>query len=145
MSALVSLWKELMDFHKSLDPYFARSPEGHVRFQEFISDHIKSDTSCVLVAEDESRTIAGYCLSTLAKTPEIIEKKDYGIIYDLYITGRCRRQGIGERLYREIEAWFAGQGIHRIEVRVAASNESSAAFWWKMDFSPYLTMEYKNI
>lgn len=145
LDAIGDLWQELMDFHKSLDPHFTRSIDGHVRFQEFISDHMKSDTSCVMVAEDECKALVGYCLGTLAKHPPVFAARDYGIILDLSVTRQYRRWGIGERLYHETEAWFADKGIHRIEVQVAVSNEASAAFWWKMDFNPYITTEFKNI
>jgi ribosomal protein S18 acetylase RimI-like enzyme len=145
LDAIGGLWQELMDFHKELDPHFTRSTDGHVQFQEFISNHIKSYASCVLVAEDDSKAVVGYCLATLAKHPPIFDARDYGIVFDLAVTQRCRRLGIGERLYRETESWFADQGIHRIEVRVSTLNEASAAFWWKMDFNPYITTEFKNL
>jgi ribosomal protein S18 acetylase RimI-like enzyme len=145
MDAITDLWQELMDFHYSLDPQFNRSPDSLSRFMEFISSHIKSDSSCVFVAEEEGRSLAGYCLATLGKHPAVFERRDYGIILELAVTGRRRRQGIGENLYRMAEAWFADLGIHRIEVQVAVSNEVSASFWWKMDFAPYITTEFKNI
>lgn len=145
LDAIGSLWQELMDFHKALDPHFTLSADGHVRFQESISNHMKSYTSCVLVAEEDSKAVVGYCLATLAEQPAIFDKRDYGIVSDLAVTMRCRRQGIGARLYRQAEAWFADRGIHRIEVQVVVSNEVSASFWWKMDFNPYVTTEFKNI
>ncbi len=145
MDAIVNLWQELMDFHRRLDIHFSLSPDSHVRFKEFISHHIRSDASCVLVAEEETKAVVGYCLAALARHPPVFDMRDYGILFDLAVTERCRRQGIGEQLYRAAEAWFTGRGIHRIEVQVAVSNEVSAAFWWKMDFNPYITIEFKDI
>jgi len=145
LDAIGNLWQELMDFHRRLDPHFILSPDSHARFMEFISHHIKSDVSCVLVAEEGSKALVGYCLAALAKHPPVFDRRDYGIVFDLAVTERCRRQGIGERLYSTAEAWFADRGIRRVEVQVAVSNEISAAFWWKMDFNPYITTEYKNI
>jgi ribosomal protein S18 acetylase RimI-like enzyme len=133
-----------MDFHKLRDSHFARSADGHERFEEFISGHMTSDMSCVLVAA-QGITVVGYCLATLAKYPPVFENRDYGTVFDLAVTESCRRNGIGERLYHEAEAWFADRGIHRIEVRVAVSNETSTAFWKKMRFSPYMTTVFKNI
>jgi len=145
LAAVGNLWQELMDFHKGLDPHFTRATDGHVFFMDLMSEHITSDASCVLVADEEGKAVVGYCLATLARQHPVFESRDYGVILDLAVTGRCRRQGIGESLYRESESWFSGRGIHRIEVRVAVSNEASAAFWWKMDFCPYVTTEFKNI
>ena len=145
LDAIGDLWQELMDFHKRLDPHFSRSKDGLVQFKKFTSDHIKSDASCVLVAEEDGKAVVGYCLAAQERHPPVFEGRDYGLVFDLAVTERCRRQGIGERLYKAAEAWFADHGIYRIEVQVAVSNEVSAAFWWKMDFNPYVTTEFKKI
>jgi ribosomal protein S18 acetylase RimI-like enzyme len=144
LNAIGNLWQEFMDFHKRCDPHYSRSTDGHDRFKEFISGHMTSDISCVLVAE-QGTTVVGYCLATLAKYPPVFENRDYGMVFDLAVTELCRRKGIGERLFHEAEAWFADRGIHRIEVRVAVSNETSTAFWKKMGFNPYVTTVFKNI
>ena len=53
LDAICTLWGEFMDFHKKRDAHFSRSNDGHERFKEFISDHISSDSSCVLIAEQD--------------------------------------------------------------------------------------------
>jgi ribosomal protein S18 acetylase RimI-like enzyme len=138
------LWQEFMDFHRERDSHFARSADGHERFKQFISGHITSDNSCVLVAEKEGSVI-GYCLSTLAKYPPVFDKQDYGSILDLVITEPYRRMGIGERMYRTVQSWFSERGVHRIELRVAVTNEVSTAFWRKMGFKPYVETDFKTI
>lgn len=144
LNVIGNLWQEFMDFHKRRDPHFSRSFDGHERFKEFISSHMTSDMSCVLVAE-QGTTVIGYCLATVAKYPPVFENRDHGMVFDLAVTELCRRKGIGDRLFREAETWFAARGIHRIEVRVAVSNEISTAFWRKMGFRPYVTRVFKNI
>ncbi|MFA5393038.1 MAG: GNAT family N-acetyltransferase [Candidatus Ratteibacteria bacterium] len=144
LNAIGNLWQEFMDFHKSRDPRFTRSADGHERFKEFISGHMTLDTSRVLVAEEDGKVV-GYCLAKLAKYPPVFEKQDYGTVFDLAVTERCRRSGIGAKLYHVAQVWFAEHEIHRIELRVAVSNETSTAFWKKMGFSPYATTVSKNI
>jgi ribosomal protein S18 acetylase RimI-like enzyme len=144
LNAIGDLWREFMDFHKSRDAHFARAADGHDRFKEFISGHMASETSCVLVADVDGEAV-GYCLATRAQYPPVFAYRDYGTVYDLAVTERCRRNGIGERLYRAAQTWFVERGIHRIELRVAVSNEVSTAFWQKMGFSPYVTTVCKNI
>ena len=144
LNAIGVLWQEFMDFHKERDPHFARSADGHEGFKEFISAHMISETSCVLLAEQDGKAL-GYCLATLARYPPVFEKRDYGTVFDLAVTGHCRRKGIGKRLYHAAENWLTDHGIRRIEVRVAVSNEASTAFWRKMGFSPYVTTVFKNI
>ena len=79
LNAIGNLWQEFMDFHKKRDPHFSRSTDGHERFKEFISGHMISEMSRVLVAE-QGTTIVGYCLATLAKYPPVFENRDYGMV-----------------------------------------------------------------
>ena len=144
LNAIGALWQEFMDFHRERDSHFVRSDDGHERFKEFIAGHMTTETSCVLVAEQD-RDVVGYCLATMAKYPPVFENRDYGTVFDLAVTKRCRRTGIGERLYRAIETWFGKHGVHRIEIRVAVSNETSTSFWKKMGFRPYVTTVFRNI
>lgn len=144
LPAIGDLWQEFMDFHKKRDAHFARTIDGHERFKEFISGHMAPETSCVLVAEQDGEAV-GYCLATLAKHPPVFENQDYGTVFDLAVTKRCRRNGIGERLFHAAQAWFADHEIHRIEVRVVVANETSTAFWRKMGFNPYVTTVFKSI
>ncbi len=144
LNVIGNLWQEFMDFHKSRDSHFARSTDGHERFKEFISGHMTSNTSCVLVAERDGEPV-GYCLATLAKYPPVFENRDYGTVFDLAVTERYRRNGIGERLYHAVQTWFADHGVHRIEVRVVVSNETSTAFWKKMGFKPHVETAFKTI
>lgn len=144
LEAIAILWREFMDFHQQRDPHFARSADGHESFKEFLAGHMQAETSSVLVAEQDG-CVVGYCLATLAKYPPVFANRDHGTVFDLAVTQRCRRSGIGEQLYRTTEAWFAAHGIHRIETRVAVTNETSTAFWSKMDFNPYMITVAKSI
>lgn len=138
------LWQEFMDFHRERDSHFARSADAHGRFKEFISGHINSDNSCVLVAEKEG-SVVGYCLSTLAKYPPVFDKQDYGTIFDLAIAEPYHRMGIGERIYQTVQSWFSERGVRRIGLRVAVTNETSTAFWRKMGFKPYVETFFRSI
>ena len=142
--AIEELWKEFMDFHKAGDSHCTRSSDGLERFREFIAGHMTSDSVLLLVAE-QNGDVVGYCIAKLAKYPPVYESRDYGAVSDLAVSAAHRRTGIGERLYLAAQAWFADRGIHRIEVGVALSNETSRAFWKKMGFSPYLTLAYRTI
>lgn len=142
--AIVLLWRELMDFHGRLNPVFTRAFDGEEQYREQLFGWVFSDKSCVLVA-DRSGLIAGYCIAVTAQYPPIFERADYGVIYDLAVAELCRHQGIGEKLYREAQAWLATMGIHRIEVRVAAENPVSTKFWQKMGFTPHMMTVAKSI
>jgi len=138
------LWQEFMDFHRERDPAFARSADGHEHFKEFIAGHLEKESSLVLVAE-QNGAVFGYCLAMLAKYPPVFENRDYGTVYDLAVTQRCRRAGIGEKMYKAAEKWFSERGMHRIELRVVVSNEVATAFWRKMGFLPHVENLFKKI
>lgn len=144
LDCIATLWQEFMDFHKTRDPHFARSSDGHKNFAKFIGEQIASDNSCVLVAESGSKVVA-YCLATIASNPPVFEEKHYGAFFDLAVSEPFRRQGIGEGMFHRIHDWFKQKDIHRIEIRVALSNEVSTAFWRKMGFTPYLETVVKEI
>ena len=138
------LWQEFMDFHRERDLHYSRSADGHERFKEFVAGHIVSENSCVLVAEKVGGVI-GYCLATLARYPPVFNEREYGMVFDLAVTERYRRMGVGEEMYQLVQSWFAERGIHRIELRVAVTNEASTAFWRKMGFMPYTETLSKTI
>jgi ribosomal protein S18 acetylase RimI-like enzyme len=144
LDAIGNLWQEFMDFHRKREAHFSRSMDGHERFKEFLTGHIASETSCVLVAQQNGKVV-GYCLAMLAKYPPVFEKRDYGTVFDLAVTERSRRSGIGEKMYATVQAWFSERGVQRVEVRVAVSNETSTAFWRKMGFKPFVETVFKNI
>ena len=142
--SILELWKELMDFHKELDRIFSRSATGHEAFADFITGHISSESSCVLVAE-AGTDIAGYCLAIIEKYPPVLEMHEYGLIQDIAVTGKCRHSGIGKRLLKEARIWFSKKGVHRIEARVSKSNRLATDFWTKMGFAPYLETVFLEI
>ena len=144
LDAIGDLWVEFMDFHKRRDPHFARAADGRRRFQDFISTHIVAHTSRVLVAEVRGRVV-GYCLAVLSQYPPVFRNRDYGSVFDLAVTARFRRRGIGTRLFRAAEAWFADRSVRRIELRIAVTNEVSTAFWRKMGFQPFVTTLFETL
>lgn len=144
LESICFLWQEFMDFHKERDPAFTRSADGHEHFKEFIAGHLEKESSLVLVVEQDS-VLVGYCLAILTKFPPVFENRDYGTVYDLAVTQKHRRVGIGEKMYKAAESWFSERGVHRIEIRVVVSNEVASAFWRKMGFSPHVETVFKKI
>ena len=89
----------------------------------------EADTSVWLV-EDIGGVLAGYILiegSTLARVKHTI----YLVIG---ISEAFRGQGIGTRLFKEMEKWAVEHAIHRVELTVLAHNESARALYRKMGF-----------
>lgn len=54
----------------------------------------------------------------------------------LMLTGACKGQGLGRRVYRRLETLFLSQGALRIRIDVVPNyGESPLAFWEKQGFS----------
>ena len=68
LSEIVELWKEFMDFHQDLDPYFARSDEAHVNFEKHVKELMASEEAQVLVGRDKDKAVA-FSLSKIQKRP----------------------------------------------------------------------------
>jgi len=135
--AIVELWKELMDYHKKLDPLFTRSPAGHKQFAEYLMNHINDADSRVLIALHRMRP-AGYCMTKISKYPPVFEKQQYGELHDMAVTKKYRRRGIGRLLVKAVRQWCAKKGVNRIEARYSMANEVAAGFWAGAGFRPYL-------
>ena len=144
IEAIVELWKELTNFHLKRDPHFKPSTTADAAFATFVGEQIEKDDSLVLVAEDGD-TVVAYALAVISIRPPVFEETRYGAVYDLLVADAYRRHGIGERMVREIERWFAERSIHRIDVRVSTRNEISTRFWRRLGYEPYLETLYREI
>ncbi|MCP4262956.1 MAG: GNAT family N-acetyltransferase [Planctomycetes bacterium] len=144
VSSFLELWKELLDFHKELDPFFSRSATGHERFAEYLIKNMQSEDSCVVVAVD-GNDMVGYCMAAISKYPPVLEKEIYGEIDSIVVTEKYRRNKVGERLINEIRKWYCEKGINRIEARVSTYNKAAREFWAEMGFKPYLETVFMEI
>ncbi len=142
--AIVEIWKELMDFHKELDAIFSRSATGHERFAEFLTSNMEKEDSCVLVAADGEH-IVGYCQATISKYPTVLVREKYVEIFDMAVTEKYQRLGIGRMIIDVLRRWYADKDVDRIELKYLTANKSAEEFWTKMGFKPYLKTAFLEI
>ena len=126
-----------MDYHKSLDTFFSRREEGHLNFQKYIRDLIKSNAAQVLVALDKENVV-GYSISLIQFYPPVFKQRVYGLINDIAIKETYRRKGLGEQMLSKIFQWFKSHGLDRIELRVSVRNKIGYSFWKKHGFKDYM-------
>ena len=138
---IVELWKEFMDFHKSLDPFYTRTDDAP--FERRVRDLISSEDAQVLVALDND-TVVGYSISQINSYPPVFKESTYGYISDVAVRSKSRRKGIGEQMLAKIYEWFDSRDIHRIELRVVANNAIAYSFWKKQGFKAYVHVLYQN-
>lgn len=140
---IVEVWKELMDFHRNIDPFFTRNENAHIYFKTYVAEHIQSDDAYVLVCVDNGEVV-GFAISFIHAYPPIFLEKTCGFISDIAVTSGYRRKGIGSALLEKIFTWFASRGITRVELRVASQNQIGYAFWKKHGFTDYMHVLYKT-
>ncbi|MBU7044270.1 MAG: hypothetical protein HXS47_11820 [Theionarchaea archaeon] len=71
---IISVWKELMDFHAEIDPFYSRSADGHVHFIKLIRDCIYSETAYIVVALHGEKVV-GYGTCQIHSFPPVFKEK----------------------------------------------------------------------
>ena len=139
-----SLWCEFLDFHERYDSHYKRSKNGAKAFGRFVTRQISDRNALVLIAQVDKETCA-YLLARLENRPPVFVETRYGMIYDIAVSEKYRRNGIGEKLYNTAIEWFQKRKVKRIELNVSISNPVSMKFWTKIGLKPYYERRFVNI
>jgi len=137
VEAIGDLWVELMNYHATLDSRFSVPRHGRNNYVRQLQKALRDESFQVLVAVEDRRVI-GYVMGYIGQNPPIFAKPRFGFIADLCVTQTQRRQGVGQRLVREICRWFHLRGLDSVQMNVAHHNPQSQAFWRKLGSTDYL-------
>ena len=97
--------------------------------EDEIKDILSRDNQTIFVAENDGQLI-GYLTACGGR-----HKRNRQTAY--IVTGILRgftSQGIGTKLFEEMEQWAKRKDIHRLELNVVAHNEAALALYRKMGF-----------
>jgi len=139
LPAMLTLWREMMDFHARSDARFqpGPTPVAEEAWTQYLRQEIwSSDAWCALVAEVEGR-IVGQIVGALRDPAPVFEPGTYGYITDIVVDPETRRRGVGRALFRALEAWFHERGASHLELQVLERNSTSQAFWRAMGCTDY--------
>ncbi|MGD2153714.1 MAG: GNAT family N-acetyltransferase [Gemmatimonadales bacterium] len=134
---VVELWAEHLDFHARFDPRFRRR-EGS---EDGFADHLRSrlgDVDFLLLVAEIDGEVEGFLHGELSDYPPCFADRSHGLIYDLAVSPRRQRAGLGTALLENGMAWFSAKGVPTVEGRVLMSNPVAMAFWRKSGFEPYV-------
>jgi ribosomal protein S18 acetylase RimI-like enzyme len=136
VSGIVSLWKDYIDFHAQLDPFFTRKKDGEKRYMKYIMEQIHLSKSLVLVGLVNDQVVA-YSLSQIKMYPPVFQKYTYGYISDMAVRAEYQKKGLGDMMLECIVKWFKSKNIHRIELQVFSHNMVGNSFWRKHGFKNF--------
>lgn len=90
----------------------------------------------IFVVEKEG-VVVGYCFCELQpRGGNVFYDKTTLYIDDLCVDEDCRRQGVGEKLYRYVVDYAKSKGCYDITLNVWSLNEKAIAFYQKMGLKP---------
>lgn len=130
---LKKLWIELMDHHSKLDSDYIRSNDAVENWMKYLNVKLESDDARLLVATDD-REIVGYICIWIRDYPPVYAIKKYGLVEEILVTARVRRQGIALQLWSAAEEWLLSRDIKRIRVDIDVANPESQGFFRSIGF-----------
>jgi ribosomal protein S18 acetylase RimI-like enzyme len=136
---MLEVWKEFMDFHGQHHPYYARAPDGHDRFADWVRELVKNEDSLVLVALDGDRVV-GHLVARVEQRPAVFLHGRYGFVCDTAVASSHQRRGVGSRMDQAVALWFAERGVDHVELLAATGNEHAQGFWRKRGYVPMATV-----
>ena len=136
---------ELQEFERSLDP---RLPSGADIVDDYIPHMLNRCMECngnIFVAE-LNEEVAGFATVFTKVKSEDIEDGDteYGLVSDLVVANKFRRQGIGRKLLEAAESYARSNEVRWLRIGVLAENHSADGLYDSMGFKRlYIEREKK--
>jgi ribosomal protein S18 acetylase RimI-like enzyme len=91
-----------------------------------------------LVVATAQNDLVGFAQGMIRLTPSYLGNQKVGAVVHLYVSDDYRGQGIGEKMYLELEKWFVDKSVHSVDLQVLCANSCGIAFWRKMGFADEL-------
>ena len=134
--AVLDLWLELVEYHRSLDPDYPPTPGLRATLRREV-DRALAEPGCelsVAVARAPGE-IVGFAIAEIDPRPSE-EASEGGTcwIHELYVAPPARDRGVGRALVRSCERFFARSGAERATVRVEIGNAAGLRFWERVGY-----------
>ncbi|WP_262173017.1 GNAT family N-acetyltransferase [Saccharococcus sp. Marseille-Q5394] len=106
-----------------------REVEGE-RQKKMIESMKDSNNSTILVAENKNNELVGYLFAIGGNA----KRSKHSAYIVIGISENYRGQGVGTKLFKELEQWAAQHDIHRLELTVVTRNQVGLSLYKKMGF-----------
>jgi len=142
--AISKLWQKFMKHSAQFDESFTVKDKIVGRFAREMQNRIK-DPNYRLAVVELNGDLVGYCLSYISQKPYFFKLGKFGLIGDLFIEEKFRRNGYGRMLVDDAIAFFARKRVEQVELLVASGNENTIKFWEQMGYKTLLQWMYKKL
>lgn len=124
------LWLDMVEYHQAFDAItFRAADNGADLYAQRILQRLSDPWTCILVAEVDGGIVA-YAFGLVADiTTEMFQPLRSGLLADIYVMPKHRRQGLGKALVAKMSDWFQTQNVVHFEWHVSAQNPVAIQFW----------------
>lgn len=144
VAAIAQLWRQMMDYHFTLDPRFALSAQPETPYMSYVRGLLEQTDQTVLVAELDGR-IVGYVIGFINHNAEIFQRRRFGFLAELMVEPELRQSGIGMTLWKAIKSWYSSRGVKDVELHCSVYNTGGESFWKKCGFKEYLKVLWREL
>jgi ribosomal protein S18 acetylase RimI-like enzyme len=120
LPALEPLWKELYAHQAEKGMLLKIPDDGYEQWRRSFSS-ILGRFAAIFQATD-GENMLGFLACRVRSLPAYFGGFPVGFVSEVYVREAYRRHGVGRQLIDAALAWFAEQGIDRVELQVIVSN-----------------------
>jgi ribosomal protein S18 acetylase RimI-like enzyme len=118
---LTGLLQELFTLEADFVPNAARQMAGLKRL-------LRESRAVILIAESCGEVVGMCTVQTVISTAE---GGNAGLLEDMIVARKARRQGIGRALLEAAQRWAEGRGLTRLQLLVERDNDPALKFYFK--------------
>ena len=141
---ITELWKEMMDYHLSLDPRFDMAIDSEEAYLDYLFSVLDNYDYALFVAVKE-KEIIGYTIGMILANPPVFALERYGFIAEMAVTASEQRSGMGRQMWDHVRRWFKRRGIDVVQLNVSPRNERGYTFWQESGCDEFLHIMWHNI
>lgn len=126
-------------FHQQLDPArFSAWPNAHQRYEDWLRRTAENREGAFFVAE-EAGGIVGFVLGQVQEEYAMYTTGRYGMIHELWVEPKWRRQGIARQLMLAALDLFRRVGVEQARLDSATANTAAQRLFAACGFRPSMT------
>lgn len=123
LEALVGLLQELFSIEEDFQCDEIRQRTG-------LTEMLRDDGHCCVLVAEQDGCVIGMC--TMQVLISTAEGGPVGLIEDMVVAQKFRRQGIGRKLLAAMETMACKQGLTRLQLLADRNNDSALDFYRKV-------------